>query len=205
MSSTPLIVMAIVLIILVALALGAWIVMWRQRSGINSASEYDRVIAQSESRLAGEHDLRDRHRHHDALEIRELTPQSSAQYAASWRELQVQFINSPTEAVNAADDLGTRLLQELGYPAGDDDQQVAHLSVDHAATLQSYREAHEISASNRRGEATTEQLRVAVVKFRVLIAGLLGDESALPQGLHDRADIKTLPPRAGEVHVPAQT
>jgi hypothetical protein len=75
-----------------------------------------------------------------------------------------------------------------------------HLSVDHAATLHSYRGAHEISASNRRGEATTEQLRMAVVHFRALVAGLLGEEPAPPLALQDRSDVDTLPSQAGEVH-----
>jgi hypothetical protein len=208
MSSTQMVVMAIVLIILVACALGAWSVLRRRSLRDQFGSEYDRVIAESETRLAGEQVLRARQRRHDALDMRELSPQIRAQYAAKWRELQVQFIDSPTEAVNAADDLVTRLIEELGYPSGDYNEQVAHLSVDHAATLQSYREAHQISTSNRRGEATTEQLRLAVVNFRALVARLLGEEPAAPTpdgtrrddaGLDSVPEIRHL--RTGELHV----
>jgi hypothetical protein len=208
MSSTQMVVMTIVLIILVACALGAWSVLRRRSLRDQFGSEYDRVIAESETRLAGEHVLRDRQRRHSALEVRELSPQVRAQYTAKWRELQVQFIDSPTDAVNAADDLVTRLVEELGYPTGDYDKQVAYLSVDHATTLQSYREAHEISMNNRRGEATTEQLRLAVVHFRALVARLLGEEPAGPTPDGDRPDEagqdsapEILHPRTGEVHV----
>ncbi|HZM74129.1 MAG TPA: hypothetical protein VFC19_00295, partial [Candidatus Limnocylindrales bacterium] len=154
MSSTQLVVMAIVLIILVACALGAWTVLRRRSLRHQFGSEYDRVIKESDSRLAGEHELRDRQRRHSALQLRELSPQSREQYAAKWRELQAQFIDSPQDAVNEADDLVTRLIEELGYSPGNYAEQVAQLSVDHADTLKSYREAHEISLSNRRGEAT---------------------------------------------------
>jgi len=202
------VVMAIVLIILVACALGTWSVLRRRSLREQFGSEYDRVIGESETRLAGEKVLRDRQRRHGALDMRELSPQIRARYAAAWRELQVQFIDSPTEAVNAADDLVTQLIEELGYPTGDYNEQVAHLSVDHATTLQSYREAHQISLSNRRGEATTEQLRLAVVKFRALVAQLLGEEpaTAAPDGTR-RDDAgpdshpEILPLQTGEVHV----
>jgi hypothetical protein len=202
------VVMAIVLIILVACALGAWSVLRRRSLRDQFGSEYDRVIGESETRLAGEQVLRDRQRRHSALDIRELSPQIRARYATTWRELQVQFIDSPTEAVNAADDLVTQLIEELGYPTGDYNEQVAHLSVDHAAVLRSYREAHEISLSNRRGEATTEQLRLAVVNFRALVAQLLGEEPAAPtlDGIRrDDAGPDSLPEiqpqQTGEVHV----
>jgi hypothetical protein len=202
------VVMAIVLIILVACALGAWSVLRRRSLRDQFGSEYDRVIAESETRLAGEQVLRDRQRRHSALEMRELSPQVRAQYTATWRALQVKFIDSPTDAVNAADDLVTRLVEEVGYPTGDYDEQVAHLSVDHATTLESYREAHEISMSNRRGEATTEQLRLAVVHFRALVARLLGEEPAAPTPDGTRPDdsgpdspTEILHSRTGELHV----
>ena len=203
MSSTQLVVMAIVLIILVACALGAWTVLRRRSLRHQFGSEYDRVIKESDGRLAGEHELRDRQRRHSALQLRELSPQSREQYAAKWRELQAQFIDSPQDAVNEADDLVTRLIEELGYSTGNYAEQVAQLSVEHADTLKSYREAHEISLSNRRGEATTEQLRLAVVHFRALVAKLLGEEPAAspPDEPHQDSSPETLQPRTGQVHV----
>ena len=54
--------------------------------------------------------------------------------------------------------------------------QLAHLSVEHARTLGHYRDAHEIHLQNERGEASTEQLRQAVVHYRALFADLLGED-----------------------------
>jgi hypothetical protein len=202
-STTQLVVMAIVLITLVACAVGAWTVLRRRSLRQNFGSEYDRVIAESDTRLAGEQVLRERQRRHSSLELRELSPQARAQYASRWRQLQVQFIDSPQDAVNEADDLVTQLIEELGYPTADYAQRVAQLSVEHASTLKSYREAHEISMSNRRGEATTEQLRLALVHFRALVAELLGEEPAppLPDEAHPAPTPEILHPRTGEVHV----
>ncbi len=202
MSSTQLVVMALVLITLVACAIGAWTLVRSRSLKQQFGSEYDRVVAESDTRLAAERELRERQRQHSDLELHELSTQARARYAARWRELQVQFIDSPKDAVNQADDLVTQLIEELGYPTGDYHKQIAHLSVDHASTLESYREAHKISLSNRRGEATTEQLRLAVVHFRALVAQLLGEEPTAPQpdaATPPRPEI--IQPRTGEVRV----
>jgi hypothetical protein len=94
--------------------------------------------------------------------------------------VQGHFVDSPTTAVYAADALLTRLVSEIGYPTDSDDERLALLSVDHAPTLGLYRAAHEISLSNARGEASTEQLRQALVQFRALVAELLGEQLVPP-------------------------
>jgi hypothetical protein len=72
--------------------------------------------------------------------------------------------------------LVTRLIGEIGYPTADDDERLALLSVEHAGVLDRYRDAHEISLRDARGEASTEQLRQALVHYRTLFAELLGEE-----------------------------
>jgi hypothetical protein len=144
----------------------------RQRFG----PEYDRVVESTEDRRAAERELRDRERRHAELELRPLEPESRERYSASWEEIQVRFVDAPDRAVGEADDLVTRLIAERGYPTGDYDDQLAHLSVEHARTLDHYRQAHDINERNSRGEATTEQLRQALVHYRALFADLLGTE-----------------------------
>jgi hypothetical protein len=203
MSSIQLVAMAVALVALVACVVGAWTVLRRRSLRQNFGSEYDRVIAESETRLVGEQVLRERQRLHSSLELRELSPQARAQYTSRWRQLQVRFIDSPQHAVNEADDLVTQLIEELGYPTADYAQRVAQLSVKHETTLKSYRDAHEISMSNRRGEATTEQLRLAVVHFRALVADLLCEEPAapLPDEAHPASPSEIPPTRTGEVRI----
>jgi hypothetical protein len=144
----------------------------RQRFG----PEYDRVVESTEDRRAAERELRDRERRHAELELRPLAPESRERYSASWEEIQVRFVDAPDQAVGEADELVTRLVAERGYPTGDYDDQLAHLSVEHARTLDHYRQAHDINERNSRGEATTEQLRQALVHYRALFADLLGTE-----------------------------
>src|SRR5688572_4871641 len=145
----------------------------RQRFG----PEYDRVVESTEDRRAAERELRDRERRHAELELRPLDPASRERYSASWEEIQVRFVDAPDQAVGEADELVTRLVAERGYPTGDYDERLAHLSVEHARTLDHYRQAHDINERNSRGEATTEQLRQALVHYRALFADLLGTDS----------------------------
>ena len=67
-------------------------------------------------------------------------------------------------------------MAERGYPTGSYDDQLATLSVEHATTLEHYRDAHDISGRSERGEASTEDLRKALVHYRALFADLLGED-----------------------------
>ncbi|MET8551398.1 hypothetical protein ABZ356_00910 [Micromonospora zamorensis] len=182
MSPTQVIVIVLVVLVLVAAAAVAVRQLGRRRALRSKfGPEYDRVVAEQDSRSAAERELRDRERRHAELSLTPLSPESRARYSAAWEELQVRFIDSPGETVGDADVLVTRLIEEQGYPTGDFSDQIAHLSVEHARTLSNYRDAHDIHLRNTRGEASTEELRQAVVHYRALFADLLGEE---PLGQH---------------------
>ena len=177
MSPTQIIVIVLVVLVIVAALAVAFRSIGRRRAlQSRFGPEYDRVVEEQESRSAAERELRDRERRHAELTLTPLSPESRARYAAAWEELQVRFIDSPGETVGDADELVTRLIEEQGYPTGDFSDQIAHLSVEHARTLTNYRDAHEIHLRNSRGEASTEELRQAVVHYRALFADLLGEE-----------------------------
>ncbi|MEU4715934.1 hypothetical protein AB0F73_20095 [Micromonospora purpureochromogenes] len=176
MSPTQVIVVVLVVLVVVALVAAAVVAGRRRALRRRFGPEYDRVVAEQDSRGAAERELRDRERRHAELELTPLDPESRARYAAAWEELQVRFVDSPGETVGDADELVSRLIAERGYPTGDFSDQIAHLSVDHARTLTHYRDAHEIRVRNERGEASTEELRQAVVHYRALFADLLGED-----------------------------
>ncbi|MEV4821006.1 hypothetical protein ACGFIE_26625 [Micromonospora sp. NPDC049275] len=177
MSPTQIIVIVlVVLVIVAALAVAVRTIGRRRALRSRFGPEYDRVVQEQDSRSAAERELRDRERRHAELTLTPLSPESRARYAAAWEELQIRFIDSPSETVGDADELVTRLIEEQGYPTGDFSDQIAHLSVEHARTLTNYRDAHEIHLRNSRGEASTEELRQAVVHYRALFADLLGEE-----------------------------
>ncbi|MFI7303630.1 hypothetical protein ACIBM8_10495 [Micromonospora aurantiaca] len=176
MSSTQVVVIVIVVAVIAALVAVAVVASRRRALRERFGPEYDRVVAEQDSRSAAERELRERERRHAELELTPLSPESRARYAAAWEELQVRFVDSPAETVGEADELVSRLIAERGYPTGDFSDQIAHLSVEHARTLTHYRDAHEIRQRNERGEAGTEDLRQALVHYRALFADLLGEE-----------------------------
>jgi len=173
---TTTLVVIIVVVLAVVAAVAAWYVFRRRALRERFGPEYDRVVSEQDSVRAAERELRERERRHAELELRELSPEAREEYAAAWQTIQAQFVDEPNAAVGAADELVTRLIAERGYPTEEYDDQIAHLSVDHARTLGNYRDAHEIYLRHERGEATTEQLRQAVVHYRALFADLLGED-----------------------------
>lgn len=64
-------------------------------------------------------------------------------------------------------------MAERGYPTDEFEQRLTDLSVGHATTLDQYRQAHEISGRAARKEASTEDLRQAMVHYRALFQELL--------------------------------
>ena len=174
MSPTQVVILVLVVLVLAAVVAAAVVTGRRRSLRRRFGPEYDRVVAEQDNRSAAERELRDRERRHAELELTPLAPEARARYAAAWEDLQVRFVDSPAETVGDADELVSRLITERGYPTGDFSDQIAHLSVEHARTLTHYRDAHEIRLRNERGEASTEELRQAVVHYRALFADLLG-------------------------------
>lgn len=180
---SPLVIVALVVIVALLVLVG-WRMSRRRSLQKKFGPEYDRVVAEQDNRSAAEKELRERERRHAELELTPLSDAERTRYAAAWEEVQVRFVDSPTEAVGTADELVTRLIAERGYPTDNYDERLAHLSVEHARTLGHYRDAHEISQRNERGEASTEELRQALVHFRALFADLLGTDPVADPPAH---------------------
>jgi hypothetical protein len=177
MSSKVTIVLIIVVLVVIAAIVYGVRASRRKQLQSTFGPEYDRVVADTGNRAEAEKELRERERRHASLELKPLDPQSQARYAAAWEEVQIQFVDDPKSAVATADELVTRLIAERGYPTdGDYDTRVADLSVEHAGTLQHYRDAHEISVRSSEGKAQTEDLRQALVHYRSLFGDLLGTD-----------------------------
>jgi hypothetical protein len=171
----------IVVVVLAAVVVIA-VLLWSRarRRGLQQrfGPEYEREVARHGDRGAAERGLREREQRHAELDIRGLSDAERQQYTEQWRQVQAGFVEDPSEAVNAADALLTRLMSDLGYPTGDFEEQASTLSVEHSRTLGRYRLAHDISMANQRHEASTEQLRQALVHYRTLAEELLGADTA---------------------------
>ena len=87
--------------------------------------------------------------------------------------MQSRFIDYPKGAVTEADELVSSLMQTRGYPVADFDQRAADISVDHPLVVDHYRAAREIALRLRKGEASTEDLRTAMIHYRSLFEELV--------------------------------
>jgi len=169
-----------ILVVVLLLALvGAGVVIARQRRSqqlqAGFGPEYGRTLADHGDRHAAEDELRERRERHEQLEIRELEPEARERYAERWRGAQRTFVDQPAEAVGEADALVSEVMSERGYPVEDDfDRRAADISVEHPVVVENYRAAHEISRRAGNHEASTEDLRQAMIHFRALFGELLG-------------------------------
>jgi hypothetical protein len=173
-----------VVVVLALLAVGATLFMRRRRLRERFGPEYDRTVEGSDSRLAAERELSARQKRHDSLDIKPLPSTARQRYTQDWTHVQEEFVDQPENAVHDADRLVTSLMHERGYPTEGFDQRLKDLSVEHGRTLEHYRAAHEVDTLSARHQATTEQLRGAMVHYRALFEELLSDGG---QARHARA------------------
>jgi hypothetical protein len=184
MSSVTTAITVIVLVLIVAAVIAVAIGRYRRSRELRErfGPEYERVVAEQPNRRAAERELQGREQRHAELQLKELDPGRRQRYAEQWHETQAHFVEEPEVATREADELVTQVMAERGYPIGDFDTQVQDLSVEHAETLEHYRDAHEINQVNKRGQASTEQLRQALMHYRILFAELVGDGPAPRHG-----------------------
>jgi len=138
--------------------------------------EYDHTIAASDGRKQAEQDLAARQKRVEKLDIRPLGETQRQDYIERWRVIQARFVDDPLASVRDADHLVGDTMTARGYPMATWDQRAADVSVDHPQVVENYRAGHEISQTMEAGQATTEQLRQAMVHYRTLFEDLLAPE-----------------------------
>src|SRR5579884_39518 len=138
--------------------------------------EYDRAVQTSGDRAAAERDVAQRGARVRRFHIEERPAGARERYTEEWRTVQTRFVDQPKAAVVEADKLVTSVMRDRGYPMEDFNQRVADISPDHPTVVQNYRAAHDIAARSDRGEASTEELRQAMVHYRTLFSDLLGTD-----------------------------
>jgi hypothetical protein len=139
--------------------------------------EYDHLVAELHSRRKAEAELADRQRRVRDLNIQPLDQAAQARYAQEWEGVQAHFVDAPDGAVLDAQRLMMTVMNERGYPTEQDDQILADLSVDHANVLDHYRVASNTARGAAGGTAATEDLRQAMIHYRVLFRDLVGDST----------------------------
>jgi hypothetical protein len=167
----------VIVVVVVALVAGAGFLIWSrartQRLRRQFGPEYDRAIDSHPNRREAERELHEREQRHQELDIRPLEPRARELYLEQWTHVQEHFVDAPEGAVEQGDRLVITVMGERGYPVQDFDERVAQLSVEHGRMLDHYRRGHEISDKAGRKEASTEELRQAMVHYRALFEDLL--------------------------------
>jgi len=170
----PKTVVIVVAVVLVVLAI-VWVAMRKRRTAALQSRfgpEYERTVREQGAARA-ESVLWERQKRVEKFPIRELAVDERERFVTEWRDVQARFVDDPKGAVNEADGLVARLMQARGYPMSDFEQRAADISVDHPRVVANYRAGHEITLRHRKGEATTEDLRSAVIYYRSLFDELL--------------------------------
>jgi FtsZ-interacting cell division protein ZipA len=177
MSGLAVIIVVVVVVAVVAIV-SIGLAQRRHRRGLLKAqfgSEYDRTVADTDSRRDGERDLQARAERHEQLDIAPLPSAEAARYRTEWRMLQERFVDAPAESVAMANALLTSAMRDRGYPAVDQEERVSLLSVDNADVVDQYRQGAAIEQRWRDQETVeTEDLRQAMQHYRAVFDRVVG-------------------------------
>lgn len=152
--------------------LGGWARSRRLRNRFGP--EYERSLESADNRRTAERELAAREKRYAQLNLRPLSDARRAGYIEQWTRLQGRFVDEPGDTVVEADELVHAVMRDRGYPTDGFEQQAADLSVEHAAVVGHYRAGHHVRTRQERGEASTEDLRQALVHYRTIFRALVG-------------------------------
>ncbi len=148
---------------------------WSTSAGLREkfGSEYGRAVQEHGSERKAEAQLADREKRVEKLAIREIDPVERERFEHEWKAVQSRFVDSPKGAVAEADDLVSSLMKVRGYPVADFDQRAADISVDYPRVVENYRSAHDVALRVGKDQASTEDLRAAMIHYRSLFRELV--------------------------------
>jgi hypothetical protein len=170
----------ILILIIVAAAVilvVAGVLIFRQRTSKHLKQqfgpEYDRAIAQHGDARRAEAVLINREKRVEKFALKPLTPTDRQRYAEDWAAIQRRFVDDPSNAVNQADSLVNTVMFARGYPLDAPEERDADISVNYPTLVENYRAARIVMKNHSLSQASTEDLRLAMVNFRSLFDELL--------------------------------
>jgi hypothetical protein len=95
-----------------------------------------------------------------------LPPEARGRYEDAWRAVEARFIDHPQAAVTQADRIATEMMRERGA------------RIDDGRSPRQLQEARELSRQS--GEASTEGLRKAMLRYREIIEDGIGPVAKRP-------------------------
>jgi hypothetical protein len=175
-TNTQLIVTGIVIALVILIAVAAYVEHRRSKTLAlrnRFGTEYDRAIVVHGSTGQAEAKLADRKSRMEAMTIRDLGVTERDRFVTEWHTVQARFVDHPKAAVTEADDLINALLEARGYPQASFEQRAADVSVNYPRVMENYRLAHAVAVRLGKVEATTEELRTAMIQYRAIFDELV--------------------------------
>jgi hypothetical protein len=168
---------ALLIVAVCVAAAAAWFFLDTRRSRhlrTHFGPEYERTLNDIGDRRRAEAELARREAQVRNLDIRPLSVTDRDRFQTEWKVVQTHFVDDPVRAVDEADHLIVGLMQLRGYPTDNPTERIDHISAAYPRVVGKYREACEILTAYRAGQASTEDLRRAMVHYRNLFDELMG-------------------------------
>jgi hypothetical protein len=166
----------IVVAIVVAAVIGFFVYLSKRSLRLRKkfGPEYTRTVEETGNKYKAESKLERLEKRVDKFSVHPLQPEEAFKFQDSWRVIQAGFVDDPRTALSAADRLVGEVMDARGYPVADFEERASELSVNHALVVEHYRAGHEIAIKHIKGQATTEDMRQAMIHYRTLFDDLLG-------------------------------
>jgi len=192
MDNTALISIIVILAMVIVAGAAYFIIQKRRTEQLRTrfGPEYDRTLKETGKRSEAEATLGERAKRVEHLKLRPLTREESVRFTEAWKRIQSLFVDDPKAAVTQADQLLGEVMSTRGYPVTDFNQRAADISVDHPRVVENYRAGHDIALRHAKGEASTEDLRQAMIHYRTLFNDLVGEREMMTSGLFDQPSDK---------------
>jgi hypothetical protein len=175
--TNPVLIACAALIVLIIVVSAVLFIRMRKRASAGLRTrfgpEYERAVVTHGSERKAEAKLADRETRVEGMKIRELGATERTRFIADWQAVQARFVDHPKGSVTEADELISALLVARGYPVADFDRRAADISVNHPRLVEYYRTAHGVAVRLGKDEASTEDLRTAMIQYRSLFDELV--------------------------------
>ena len=188
-TNPTLVILGAVVLLVLLVVIGMAMVRQRRTKRLQGqfGSEYERTLKKMGDRREAESDLEERIAHVNTLNIRPLTAEEANRYALEWQDVQREFVDEPLLSLQKADRLIREVMKARGYPVEDFELRVADISVNYPELVADYRGMHRIAIKEAPDNATTEEMRQAMVHGRTLFENLMRQETE--EEIHDKEKI----------------
>ena len=133
-------------------------------------------------------DLRDRQDRH--IDLRALPDVARNRYVEEWLAIQERSVENPVQSVTDAEALLAQILVERGYPSGVGEEHLQLVCDDHPRLADSLRAVTVVRHRVGGGLISPEDLREAMMHYRVLFIDLLAEDDTVSGRLQRDAAVR---------------